>query len=1079
MSYPWKIDVRQNSNDDILLIDPDEVVAAAAWFAIATKVIDELGEEDVTQQRVHEYLSDEEFLYYLKDTGLDEYVNAIYETDRSNAIYDFCCSVLEMDYNKKYMLYFQRFCPNAIADWSALENYLGKSKTNMFTIVYLVLKDAGEMLGETQSVLVKESEIFRKRERLFSKLDVDLEVYIECWEAIHYTKLSEQIIRGPSQAIKNAKKVFAKKRLPQQLLDQVLLGKKYKEELLAAAKESKDQESEDKKSENKKSKNQQSKDEKNEFNPWAIIKKLEEKKGEQIERGLTKDEQLFNEAVYQLILTPAIDIIQEVFYKNRDDSAFECSFLFNEVKALATESNKIIVINPSPSFLKVCSEDEQLKKSVTFVVWDQTIRDLYLIDFPDYHFVLKGELENAGSTIDLLVFMQRDLTFGDFSEVFSHCKEGANVLAMVPQISHAKGAKNILDSFEEKGIYAHAIVTVPSETVQSKPKKKMVVYAQKGDGHRKNKIKLIFSNLDSSREYIVTEKRIYNVSLEKFKENRSLIQIRNGINKRLEQPDIEHRESARIVSFSKEISVCGTVFPGRKGEFSARAFYRAIPREKDKHRKHGRRVSPRTEKGLVAKTEEEILSKICATALYDEFSPSIIEDILSCYADCLNTLTLKTVWYCCRPDLLAMISYNDEIAGQLFCGDNQELSDLYPEETDSEQFSTVMEKLIPSDKTGEKQYWKQLNLIMQKAVERGFIAKNPVEYCMPLVNQRSSKTLNQIRSNLSKHQFSDTEEAKMVNYLLEVVKEDVSRCVCESKWLIGMIRLFTGMPLREICALQWKHLKSIGVDNAYQFEAVQYLDANNIAKSYVQYHNQKKLRKIPLAPVLADVLIHRQDYLQKRYGYLPEDILEQPIVLEKEIINRRKKKFDFCSRETARSVSRKLLEKAEIPEDRLTLLDGEQQFYTDLNATSRDLYYANFRHKSTIVCGFTNGQLSYVTGTKPEDTLSEHYVDYANAFLQYDMVCRLNRWSYIYEPQPESNQKEPRLHVEEVHSGSIEKAEANPVGLASLSMDLMVRPTEETGEIVLTVESNHGVQGKITVYGRKEQAHGDTAEKKL
>lgn len=1072
MIYPWEIDVQQKEKTTKLRVEPEEIVAAAGWFAIAAKIIDQL-EENMTLRRLNDCLSNQVFLSYLYETGLDEYVNAIYETDRSKETYNFCYGIWEMGYNRNYMLYFQRFCPNAVADWPTLERYLGKEKTNMFTVLYLILKDAGDVLGKPENVLENASDKFQKREKYLSTLGVDVDIYNECWEAVLYTKTLEQAIKGPSKAIKIAKKVYTK--IPQQkLLDDILLGKKHKNELLNAAKLFK---SENSKNEKNKS---QAEDKKEEFNPWKIVQKYLENGNGQIERGVKEDEKLFNEAIYQLIETPSTDIIQELFYKNRDDKFFECSFFLNEVEARARESKRIVVVNPSPSFLKAYGEREWLQKFVTFVVWDQTVRDLYRLDFPQYSFALKEELASKGNTIDLLVFMQRDLAFEELSEVFSHCKEGANILAMVPQISHAKGEKNILDSLEDKDIYAHKIVAVPSETVQSKPKKKMVIYAQKGASYRENNVKLLFANLDTAAERIVTEKRIYNVSPGKFKEKQSLIQIRKEINKKLDQPGIERRGSAQVVSFSREIAVCGTVFPERKAGFSARAFYRAIPREEDKYRKYGRRITPFTEKGLVAETEGDIISKIRATALYEEFAPLIIEDILSFYADNMNTLTMKTVWYCCRPELLSMITYDDEIAMQLFCGENQELSDLYPERTAPEWFSVIMEKLIPAGSISDKKYWKQLNLIMNNAVENGFLSRNPVAYCMPIVEQRNNKELAQIRANLSKHQFSEAEELKMVKYLLEAVEKDgISRCVCESKWLIGMIRLFTGMPLREICALQWKHLKSIGVDNAYQFEAVQYLDANNLAKSYVQYHNQKKLRKIPLAPVLADVLIHRQDYLQKRYGYLPEDILEQPIVLEKEIINRRKKKFDFCSREMARKVSRKLLEKAEIPEDRLSLLDGDQQFSTDLNTTSRDLYYANFQHKSTIVCGFTDGQFCYVTGTKPEDTLSEHYVDYANDFLQYDMVCRLNRWGYIYTPQPELDHGEAKLYMGEVNSECLEKAEANPVGLASLSMDLIIRPTEETGEIMLTVQSNHGVQGKITVYGRKEQDHGDAAEKKL
>ena len=173
------------------------------------------------------------------------------------------------------------------------------------------------------------------------------------------------------------------------------------------------------------------------------------------------------------------------------------------------------------------------------------------------------------------------------------------------------------------------------------------------------------------------------------------------------------------------------------------------------------------------------------------------------------------------------------------------------------------------------------------------------------------------------------------------------------------------------------------------------------------------------------------------------------------------------------------MEKAEITKDVLVLLEGDLQFSTDLNASPRDLFYSNFQEKALRLGGFTEGQLCYVLGTKPSDTLSEHYIDYANDFLQYDIVCRLNRWSYIYAQKPVWDDCIPRWESGEVTFTSHDEATPHPAGLAGMSLDLRVASYSEVGEVVVTVESDHGIQGKLVVYKSEGGKNADRTETKL
>lgn len=369
--------------------------------------------------------------------------------------------------------------------------------------------------------------------------------------------------------------------------------------------------------------------------------------------------------------------------------------------------------------------------------------------------------------------------------------------------------------------------------------------------------------------------------------------------------------------------------------------------------------------------------------------------------------------------------------------------------------------------TQAEREWLQLYLIFQVAVEEGFLGKNPLVSFVHVVKDEDRKRLYMLNAALKKSHFTDAEEARMVAFLRELIPIPgkhsgmAPRYVVESKWLVGAFSLFCGIPLREICPLLWEDLCHIDDLEEMQMLITKHLNNNDLVVSNVSYGNKKHFRKLALAMILLNMLLQRKRYLLDIWGYTEESLAKLPIMLENEPSGRGRRKHQMITRRSARAVNQKLLAVAQIPEDKITLLEGEEQFDVNLNAVRTDLFAANFRHKAYHTCGFTAGELSYHVGSKGPDTYSEHYCDYANDFLQYDMVWKLNRWTYIYNPDNKGLQPFCVEHMIDGEQGYSTGRFAEGRAYAELSL----KPSQDAqGIIRVELECEHGLEGTAVGY---------------
>lgn len=107
----------------------------------------------------------------------------------------------------------------------------------------------------------------------------------------------------------------------------------------------------------------------------------------------------------------------------------------------------------------------------------------------------------------------------------------------------------------------------------------------------------------------------------------------------------------------------------------------------------------------------------------------------------------------------------------------------------------------------------------------------------------------EVRNALTKKTFTLAEEEKMLAFICAETKihferRAAKRYETESVWLAGAIRLFTGMTLREVCALQWSDFVRIPQVNGYQLLVHKRLSDDGMMADDLKPEDWKRFRRV-------------------------------------------------------------------------------------------------------------------------------------------------------------------------------------------------------------------------------------------
>lgn len=970
-------------------------------------------------------------------------------TYHADVLYGLCYLIHKAKLTRsRAKLYYQYYLTCVVADTSLFADTTLPSFENgplSCTIIHLALLYGDGKEGTGDVFAYTPTEVYACwKHVLFDALDVKYDEFDRYWCAVHWQETS--YAPRKRDKIENAIRAYKQQHVPLAgLLEHYGHLTQYRPEVLRGL-----------------------------TNQWEYVNR--KRKASLPERGMTIEEKLFNEAAYQISREQPADVIQTVFYKGRDDGKIECAMVHSEMRCLMGITKQCLVVNPSPAFLKAIqmmyeSADGE-HPTVIMAVNDELVAGLYERQFVDYQFATIDDIPQFRTKFDHVVILARDHETAPLWPALSLCEEGAYITMLIPQTVMTTRDTLFAHQMRENQIHPDWILEVPQSLTKSEPRKKMLVTGRKGTAYTGRYINLHTALTDDGANFLTLEKKQVAVPPDWIYRGLTLAQMRHEALEAEKQPGKNKRES-QVYDFSAEIKISYYII--RKGDQveRARAYYRNIHRpELEKHRTKGKRPSDiKTERGIRGTTEEEILRKLEQVALYDEYYDHIVADIMDYYSADYHVLTVKSLWFICRKELLSRISYDDSIALRMFCGTDQTLSDLVCGVSTPEDFAAAIEAVCGA--AGKKE-WLQLYLIYQVAVDEGILEQNPLTSIMRTVKEHDRKRMYMLNAALRKCHFTDREERRMVEYLCEHVPVSgrkggtAPRYVIESKWLVGAFSLFAGIPIREICPLLWRDLSHIGDLEEMQFAITKHLNANGDVISNVNYGNKEHFRRIAVDAVLGKMLAERKRYLMEQLGYTEESLADIPIMLDAEPSGRGRRKHTRISRATARKVNKQLLTAAQIPEDIISLLEGEDKIDIDLNAERNDLFAAHFRHKVSHICGFTTGELSYHLGNKGPDTFANHYCDYGNDMMQYVMVHKLYRWTYVYDTR---NRTERIRNLSDMISCGWEYATGCYAdGLAHTELSLAPEQSAE-GNIKLEIECEHGLEGNVLTIGKDgEQA---------
>lgn len=445
---------------------------------------------------------------------------------------------------------------------------------------------------------------------------------------------------------------------------------------------------------------------------------------------------MFNFVAFKLKNEKATDVIRSAFYANaRNDSAFECSFLFDQFMVCITEKSHVLIVNPSPDFLLKCLSDACLSRALElhFTVPDETVAACYNGQFSCKSFLAYNKMSKLKG-LDRILIMSRDQPVTKLQGllcVLTACNDSALILAILPNAAFESERSIAANMDHIMGVSIDRLVLLPTKITHSSPRKKVLLYMRKMNGEEPlDTIPFYEAFCDDDGYSFYIRKEHWDVSKCMFyTTKRTVLSLKEAAEnaKNATEGDKASRNPASYYYFSKEIQLYYIILTNRKNRFAGKAYYCKMLNSATKKRRHGKRITDIIEKGLRAETEHEVFERLENVPFDERVAPHSVTDICSAYAANMDNVSLKTLWFCCRDELLKNSKYDEKIAKQLFCSEVQELADLYPSKAYDSDICKAMELL--SDCGAQDiplKYWRQVDLIIETAMRKKYLHFNPI-----------------------------------------------------------------------------------------------------------------------------------------------------------------------------------------------------------------------------------------------------------------------------------------------------------------------------------------------------------------
>lgn len=655
-------------------------------------------------------------------------------------------------------------------------------------------------------------------------------------------------------------------------------------------------------------------------------------------------------------------------------------------------SGEMIIYNPPPIVLREFHNIGGTPNKTAFVIPDVLEAQAYQREFPEYK-IYGGDMQSKNTHNNILVLDSNgSLSYGHVVEILNKCKVGApQFLIYAPQTKIV----NINDALEKSGLFIDAVLGLPTGVSQEIPAKKALLFGSNEphevfrimEGERNvqfgrgktSKPFLPVNALYISRKFVEAPREWLHLDM-------TIKQM--VINKTAPVNEGKKYRGACEVAWSPEITICYQIYPRENGNLEGRAYVRTVAYKRGKIQ-YGKKVGELKSRGLRGKFADMILERLPDILFEEERYYEYVPILERLHNDCPDGLSLKSIWYILWKDLqINKSSYSDAVCRELFCGECQALANIKPVTASVESILEALE-MVCGYRDVPAAYLKQLSLIFSAAVERKLLSDNKLKNVLARVRTQK-KEMENLVSRSRKRTITDAQTTCILKYLMEV-DTGYPRYASNCESFFMAISLFAPIYLAQLRALTWGDIVFCS-------------DICVIAVSKKIIRDGRMITinppyRVPCSPIIQMLCLDRLAYLEAQCGITVEMLKNKPFFWEYDPNSASDLKHisEPISHATAKKLQRKMLMIAKITVDNTHVTDGDKTITIDLNNPLLRTFWCDNVVTQAALMGLEGGEVSYLLGRKPADTVDANYFGFEAPYNLMRMAAIQHRWTAPYE----------------------------------------------------------------------------------
>ena len=716
-------------------------------------------------------------------------------------------------------------------------------------------------------------------------------------------------------------------------------------------------------------------------NPMQYIRSCLQNDKDNLTLRFREIEKTYNLVVKDWLKIPPEEFVEQYesyVLSRQNDSGWENGFLCENFFGRCFQDEKILVVDPSPSFLRAC---KRYAKDITFAFTNDSYYIAYTSNSKSRTLNIKkiDVLTRKYSTVLFFASYssQSDLIFNlNYVRNVLVAEEGTNIyIVLAAKHLEKRKTKPELWNYINEYYCIQRIMLIDPKSVHNTPKKRAIVVLQNAPPRKPSEILVQKTRLLNKTTFASLE--FHRVPYSSFCDrDRTLSEMYDTDYIDYAQPN--RRNKPIEYKFSREISIWISFAINESG--SVRPTYgiydyptqnqirkNTLLRGKSlKNRISGKWYASKTEAIDSAELlffDNEDAAKKMRLATNKEYDGRLV--------------SLKTFLFMHWIEMHSQNGFDPDLCKDVFfrpISADAPLCAMMVEDTDSSKIDSIVSEYAAENSYSETKTTKllrQLEILFDYAVIDNLCKRNAVRH---LINSNNSKKndIANMRNALVNNSFTEYDEQKLVAFLIEDEKNPEMA-------LLQLVRYYTGLPINVLRALKCKdYLYNPKLDLGQLAVTKEMVGRSDDIRPIIP---ENRRRYIPLPKVMNEKL--RQQLSKRPYRE------NSPL-----FINGKGKNKVFSTKQVYTYLNDILENVLDLPEFVIPIvLDDKTIIECDLNQYYGDILRSNFCYKAKKVALLDHEEISFFVGRSQTSTESMYYCDYNNIYLQLIMRVKLDRWA--------------------------------------------------------------------------------------